>query len=188
MQIVNLASMPAMRKSKLLPTLLISAAIGVTAFSASAQEKGFYAGAGIGQSFVDEGNYDDEDTAFSVFGGYQLNKHFGLETGYVDFGKIEAEGSGTALEGDSAYLTAVGKLPISDKLLAYAKAGVHRWTTDDEMPSLMGKNVDSGTDPTYGVGAQYRLTDWVALRGEYSRFEMEELDVDLAQVQVRFDF
>lgn len=188
MQIINPASMPAMRKSKLLPTLLLSAALGIPAFSASAQERAFYAGAGVGQSFVDEGNYDDEDTALSVFGGYQLNRYLGLETGYVDFGKIEPEGSGTALEGDSAYLTAVGTLPISDKFLAYAKAGVHRWNVDKEMPSLIGNNDDSGTDPTYGVGAQYRLTDRVALRGEYSRFEMEDLDVDLAQVQVRFDF
>lgn len=188
MQLTTLVPMPARRKSNLLSALLLSAAIGVTAFSANAQDKGFYAGAGVGQSLVDEGNYDDEDTAFSVFGGYQLNKYLGVESGYVDFGKIEPQDSGTALEGDSAYLTAVGTLPISDKFLAYAKAGVHRWNVDDQMPGLIGNNEDSGTDPTYGVGAQYRLTDQVALRGEYSRFEMEDLDVDLAQVQVRFDF
>jgi OOP family OmpA-OmpF porin len=187
MQITPRAPVLAMRKSKQLSTLLLSAALGVTAFSANAQDKGFYAGAGVGQSLVDEGSYDDEDTAFSVFGGYQLNKYLGLETGYVDFGKIEPTDNGTALESDTAYLTAVGTLPITDKFLAYAKAGVHSWNVDEEMPGLIGSD-DSGTDPTYGLGAQYRLTDKVALRGEYSRFEMEDLDVDLAQMQVRFDF
>jgi len=39
-----------------------------------------------------------------------------------------------------------------------------------------------------GLGLQYRFTDTVALRGEYSRFEMDDVDVDLAQLQVRFDF
>jgi OmpA-OmpF porin, OOP family len=161
-----------MRKTKLLSTLLLSVTLG----------------AGVGQSFVDEGAYDDEDTAFSVFGGYQFNRYFGVEAGYADFGKIEPDVAGPALEGDSAYLTAVGTLPVSENFAVYAKAGVHRWNVDTSLPGLTGNNDDSGTDPTYGVGAQYRFTDRVALRGEYSRFEVEDADADLAQLQVRFDF
>ncbi|QNP41890.1 outer membrane beta-barrel protein [Lysobacter solisilvae (ex Woo and Kim 2020)] len=177
-----------MRKTKLLSTLLLSATLGAAAFGANAQDKGFYAGAGVGQSFVDEGAYDDEDTAFSVFGGYQFNRYFGLEAGYADFGKIEPDVTGPALEGDTAYFTAVGTLPITDKFAAYAKAGLHRWNVDTSLPGLVGGDDDSGTDPTYGVGLQYRFTDKVALRGEYSRFEIEDADADLAQLQVRFDF
>lgn len=177
-----------MRKTKLLSTLLLSATLGAAAFAANAQDKGFYAGAGVGQSFVDEGAYDDEDTAFTVFGGYQFNRYFGLEAGYADFGKIEPDVAGPAFEGDSAYLTAVGTLPITDKFSAYAKAGLHRWNVDTSLPGVTGNNDDSGSDPTYGVGAQYRFTDRVALRGEYSRFEVEDVDADLAQLQVRFDF
>jgi OOP family OmpA-OmpF porin len=177
-----------MRKTKLLSTLLLSATLGAAAFGASAQDHGFYAGAGVGQSFVDEGAYDDEDTAFTVFGGYQFNKYFGLEAGYADFGKIEPDVAGPALEGDSAYFTAVGTLPITDRFAAYAKAGLHRWNVDTSLPGLTGNDDDSGTDPTYGLGAQYRFTDRVALRGEYSRFEVEDTDADLAQLQVRFDF
>ncbi len=177
-----------MSKNKLLSSALLAAVLGASALSAQAADKGVYAGAGVGQSFVDEQAYDDEDTAFSVFGGYQFNRYFGLEAGYADFGKIEPQGAGRALEADSAYLTAVGTLPITEKFSAYAKAGFHAWNLDDAIPGLTGTNDDSGTDPTYGVGVQYRLTDQVALRGEYSRFEIEDLDQDLAQVQVRFDF
>ncbi len=177
-----------MSKNKLLSSALLAAVLGASALSAQAADKGFYAGAGVGQSFVDEQAYDDEDTAFSVFGGYQFNRYFGLEAGYADFGKIEPQGAGRALEADTAYLTAVGTLPITEKFSAYAKAGFHAWNLDDAIPGLTGTNDDSGTDPTYGVGVQYRLTDQVALRGEYSRFEIEDLDQDLAQVQVRFDF
>jgi OmpA-OmpF porin, OOP family len=177
-----------MRQTKLLSTLLLSATLGAAAFGAHAQDKGFYAGAGVGQSFVDEGVFDDEDTAFSVFGGYQFNPYFGLEAGYADFGKIEATGVGAALEADTAYLTAVGSLPITDNFSAYAKAGFHSWNLDSELPGLVSNSDESGTDPTYGLGVQYRFTDHVALRGEYSRFEVEDADADLAQVQVRFDF
>lgn len=177
-----------MSKNKMLSRALLAAVLGVSALSAQAADKGFYAGAGVGQSFVDEQAYDDEDTAFSVFGGYQFNKYFALEGGYADFGKIEPELAGPDLEADSFYLTAVGSVPITEKFSAYAKAGFHRWNIDDAIPGLTGTDDDSGTDPTYGVGVQYRFTDRVAMRGEYSRFEMEDLDQDLAQLQVRFDF
>lgn len=172
----------------MLSRALIAVLAGAAAFGAQAADKGFYAGAGVGQSFVDEGNYDDEDTAFSVFGGYQFNRYFGLEGGYADFGKLEPRGAGPELEANSVYLTAVGTLPITDKFSAYAKAGFQRWDLDRAIPSVVGNSDDSGTDPTYGLGVQYRFTDHVALRGEYSRFEIEDTDLDLAQLQVRYDF
>jgi len=172
----------------MLSRALIAVLAGAAAFGAQAADKGFYAGAGVGQSFVDEGNYDDEDTAFSLFGGYQFNRYFGLEAGYADFGKLEPRGNGPDLEASSVYLTAVGTVPITDSFSAYAKAGFQRWDLDTALPGVVGNNDDSGTDPTYGVGVQYRFTDHVALRGEYSRFEIEDTDLDLAQIQVRYDF
>ncbi|MFC3813348.1 outer membrane beta-barrel protein [Lysobacter sp. GCM10012299] len=177
-----------MSKNKMLSRALIAVLVGAAAFGAQAADKGFYAGAGVGQSFVDEGNYDDEDTAFSLFGGYQFNRYFGLEAGYADFGKLEPRGNGPDLEASSVYLTAVGTVPITDSFSAYAKAGFQRWDLDTALPGVVGNNDDSGTDPTYGVGVQYRFTDHVALRGEYSRFEIEDTDLDLAQIQVRYDF
>lgn len=172
----------------MLSRALIAVLAGAAAFGAQAADKGFYAGAGVGQSFVDEGSYDDEDTAFSVFGGYQFNRYFGLEAGYADFGKLEPRGNGADLEASSVYLTAVGTVPITDSFSAYAKAGFQRWDLDSAIPSVVGNSDDSGTDPTYGVGVQYKFTDHVALRGEYSRFEVEDTDLDLAQIQVRYDF
>jgi OOP family OmpA-OmpF porin len=124
-----------------------------------------------------------------VFGGYQFNRYFSLEGGYVDFGKIEADRNiGRPLESDTVYLTAVGSVPITDKFSAYGKAGFHRWNVDEVNPGLIGSTDDSGTDPTYGVGLQYRFNDKVALRTEYNRFELGDLDEDLAQLQIRFDF
>jgi OOP family OmpA-OmpF porin len=177
-----------MSKNKMLSRALLAAALGVSALSAQAADKGFYAGAGVGESIVDEQAYDDSDTAFSLFGGYQFNRYFALEAGYADFGKIEPDTTGPSLEADTFYLTAVGSVPITDKFSAYAKAGFHRWNVDDAIPGLTGTSDDSGTDPTYGVGVQYQVSDKIALRGEYSRFEMEDLDQDLAQLQVRYDF
>jgi len=178
-----------MTKNKMLSRTLLAVLIGAAAFGAqAAEDNGFYAGAGAGQSFVDEAGYDDEDTAFSAFGGYQFNRYFGLEAGYVDFGELEPDAAGQALEASSVYVTAVGTLPFTEKFSGYAKAGFQRWNLDTAIPGLAGTTDDNGNDSTYGAGLQYRFNDAVALRGEYSRFEFEDLDADLAQVQVRFDF
>ena len=179
-----------MRKTKLFSTLVMGAVLGAAAFGANAQDKGFYAGAGVGQSIVDEGAYDDDDTAFSAFGGYQFNRWFGLEGGYVDFGEIEsnARSNATSLEGDSVYLTAVGTIPVTDKFSIYGKAGVHRWNLDNQIPALTGTADDSDTDPTYGVGVQFRFNDRFSLRTGYDRFEVGDLDVDLVQLQGVYHF
>ena len=178
-----------MSKNKVLSASLLALLAGASAFGANAAEdKGFYAGAGVGQSFVDERGYDDEDTAFSVFGGYQFNRYFALEGAYTDFGKVEPEALGSDLEADAASITAVGIVPITDKFSAYAKAGFSRWNLDTELPAVTGTQDDSGTDPTYGLGVQYNITDAVSLRGEYNRFEVEDIDLDVAHLQVRYSF
>ena len=178
-----------MSKNKVLSATLLAVLASTSAFAASAaDDSGFYAGAGVGQSFVDERGYDDEDTAFSVFGGYQFNRYFALEGAYTDFGKIEPEALGSELEADAVSLTAVGIVPITDKFSAYAKAGFSRWNLDTELPALTNTADDSGTDPTYGLGVQYKINDAFALRGEYNRFEVEDIDLDVAQLQVRYSF
>lgn len=173
-------------RSKLLATTLAAVLLGGASF-AHAQDTGWYAGLGVGQSLVDERGYDDEDTAFSAFGGYQFHRNFALEAGYTDHGKLKPDGAGQNLDATSASLAAVGIVPFTDRFSGYAKAGFNRWDADADVPGI-GRVSDDGTDPTYGLGLQYRFTDTVALRGEYSRFEMDDVDVDLAQLQVRFDF
>jgi OmpA-OmpF porin, OOP family len=175
-------------KTSILTTTALALALGALSFGAQAAEPtGFYAGVGAGQSMVDEPFADDEDTAYQVFGGYQFTPYFGLEAGYTDFGEVDLTGGVGTLESDTVSLVAVGTLPFTDRFSGYAKAGVHSWDAETRLAGVGGPD-DDGTDPTYGLGLQYRFTDSVALRGEYSRFEMDDVDTDLAQVQVRFDF
>jgi OOP family OmpA-OmpF porin len=176
-----------MRNTTLLSTLLLSSTFGAMAFGANAQDHGFYSGVGTGQSHIDEGSYNDRDRAFSVFGGYDFNKYIGVEAGYADLGRLEYVGE-VPLEATAPYLVAMGKLPITEKVALYAKAGINHWSLEDPNPSLTATGDDSGTDATYGLGVQYRINDRFALRGDYSRLEVGEMDIDVAQVQavVRF--
>src|SRR5690606_28019898 len=122
-------------RSKLLTTTL-AAALLAGATVAQAQDPGFYAGVGAGQALVDERAYDDEDTAFSVFGGYQFHRNFALEAGYTDFGSLEPDAAGTDLDLSSASLTAVGIVPFTARFSGYARAGFQRWELDRAIPGL----------------------------------------------------
>lgn len=168
-------------------SILALALAGLSSSALAAEPTGFYAGAGVGQSFIDEPIADDEDFGFQVFGGYQFTPYVGLEAAYTDFGEVDLRGNAGSLEADTWSLTAVGTVPFTDRFSGYARAGFHAWDADARVAGL-GRTSDDGTDPTYGLGVQYRFTDSVALRGEYTRFEMDDADVDLAQVQLRFDF
>lgn len=178
-----------MSKTTTATATLLALALGAASFGSQAAEPtGFYAGVGVGQAMIDEGPIDDDDTAYQVFGGYQANPYLGFELGYTDFGKIEDSFNGVdgKVEADTFSLTAVGTVPFTSSFSGYGRLGFHDWDAEAE---LGGVRVDSdGTDPVYGLGVQYRFTDNLALRGEYSRFEMDDADVDLAQVQLRYDF
>ena len=177
-----------MTKKNIFAASALALALGALSFNAQAAEPtGWYAGAGVGQSMVDEWFADDEDVGFQVYGGYQFNPYFGLELGYTDFGEVDVTGGPGELDADTFSLVAVGNLPFTERFSGYAKAGFHRWDAEADIPGI-GRADDDGTDPIYGLGLQYRFTDTVALRGEYSRFEMDDVDVDLAQLQVKFNF
>ena len=173
-----------MTKHNLFVGTVIAAALGALSFNAQAAEPtGWYAGAGAGQSMVAVGDVAVVDG----LGGYQFTPYFGLEGAFTNFGEVDVTGGVGELDAETFSLVAVGTVPFTDRFSAYAKAGFHRWDAEADLPGV-GRADDDGTDPTYGLGLQYRFTDTVALRGEYSRFEMDDVDVDLAQLQVRFDF
>lgn len=177
-----------MSKTPILSTSILALALGSLSMGAHASEPtGFYAGAGVGHSMADELFADDEDLGYQVFGGYQFNPYLGVEAAYTEFGKFNLFDNVGYFKAYTWSLVAVGTVPFTDKLAGYVKGGFHRWDTR-VWTTGFGRLKDDDTDPTYGLGLQYRFTGRVALRAEYSRFKMHNADVDLAQVQVRFDF
>ena len=112
---------------------------------------------------------DDKDSATSLFGGYQINKHFSVELGYVDLGTtadLHAQNTGATITVDTKQettaftLMAKGKHPLGhSRVSAFGKAGLSHWkskatydgTPDNAaFPDVTTKK--SGTDPVIGVG------------------------------------
>ena len=122
--------------------------------------------------------YDKTKTGYKGFGGYQFNKNFAFEGGYVNFGNhkgsIPDENGFTNPSPDSwkfsAYTAAaVGTLPLGNDLSALGKVGVAF--------GKMGEYDSDGTTavkrkPTLllGVGVRYDILKNVFMQAEYEYF------------------
>ena len=68
---------------KLIYTAMATALLAASPAAMATDEGGFYAGAGIGLFGVDEGNFDESDTGFKLFGGWMFNQYVGGEVEYI---------------------------------------------------------------------------------------------------------
>lgn len=147
----------------------------------------FYVGGGIGESYVEEDNvlpgedFEGEDFAFKVFGGYRFHKNFSVELAYLDFGKPDDNILGIDVETElyAVVLSGVGILPLSDRFELFAKLGVAHWDgkAKAEVAGLTARDDENGNKLAYGVGASFAITDQFAIRAEYEGInEHDDLD------------
>src|SRR5215470_12742762 len=113
-----------MKKSHL---AMLAAAAALYSLPAAAQqqkppETGFYVGGALGKSSFKDGcrlggSCDDSDTAIKIFGGYQVNKYFAGEFGYVDLGRAKSTAGPFTDEFKARAweLTGVGSFPIVER-------------------------------------------------------------------------
>ncbi|WP_168012633.1 porin family protein [Halomonas salinarum] len=168
---------------------------------------GLYLGAGVGNAVLDNdsldlldslgANTDDSDTAYKLFAGYDFNANFALEASFVDFGEFEANAGTESLKAsaDGFGIGLVGRLPIQSGFSIHAKVGMFAWDGDiDYSESTTSSDFslgEDGTDPFYGVGAEY-VIDRVMIRGEYERYDLsdsgEDFTIDLASVSLGYLF
>ena len=124
-----------MKRKQAVAILGVAAATFALPATAQMSMSNAYLGGSIGQSKAKDAcegasNCDDKDTAWRLFGGYQFNRWFALEGGYIDLGEIEPNRAGASLEADTFYVAAVGTIPVNDAFAVYGKVGVHRWNAD----------------------------------------------------------
>jgi OOP family OmpA-OmpF porin len=171
--------------------------IGILLLASTATMAGpFYFGASAAKTNLQvedlNGTYDDSDTTYKAFVGYRFIKYFGIEGGYVDFGTFNDETSGIDLEVDSTAwdLFVVGILPLGTWFELFGKAGYFQWDRNAETSGLVtGTENDSGNNLVYGGGMAFVFGKHFALRLEYERYEMndvENLDQESAGIEFRF--
>jgi len=165
-------------KSLLTAVLLALAVVSTPAWS---QDEGWYIGAGGGSTkfrsacngFAGPGSCDDNGVYWKVFGGYQFSAYFGIEIGYVDFGKAERQTTGVSdtFEATGFEANLVVTVPFTQAFALYGKFGTYRWDVDRVVTGAGAFTAgDTGSDLTYGLGARDNLTNSIALRAEWQRY------------------
>ena len=196
---------------------IIAATLGLAASApALAQQQApWYVGLSIGQAqWKDACNgspisCDDKDTAWRLFGGYMVNRNFGVELGYADLGKATANGTlsgvsvDASLEATAWDLSAIGALPFGNNFSVFGRLGVYRANTKAHATGTLGglsataSGEDNNNDLTFGVGLTYEFTRNLGLRGEWQRYKdvggdnttgTEKTDIDVLSIGLHYRF
>jgi OOP family OmpA-OmpF porin len=193
-----------MSRSRILPALLALAAFGLAA-PATAQVIPGYLGIGYGQhtnkqwdrNVIDDGSFssiavEDTGTGARVMGGFQIVGRLGIEFGYTNLGAITASGTSDGsslwapgpvsarLDGTGFDIAATGKWALTRKVAALARLGMLFWETDAAIgdSTIRFTGNDDGDDVFFGIGLEVGVSDALALRGEFVRYNLNETDVD----------
>lgn len=183
-------------KAGIAAATLIALSGGAVSAQAQENERGFYAGGGVGQFNVQIDDIDDtddaierlddDDTSWKLFAGYRFNPHISVELAYIDFG--DASGSTTAsgssgdysvsLSGLAPYI--IGTLPVGPVEL-FAKAGYYFYDVDvnadlDDLGGDVFNSSDSGEDFLYGFGVGMTFFEHLNARLEYEKIDADAID------------
>lgn len=160
-------------------------------------------GAGLASSSFER---DERGRAFRVFGGYQINRNFGIEAGYFDLGQFgfttitaPAGMLGGQIKLQGLNLDLVGTLPISERFSVLGRVGVQNTRARDRFVgsgavSVLNPNPSQReTSYKFGGGLQYEVSPSFFVRGEVERYRVNDAvgnqgDVNLYSVSLVFPF
>ena len=172
----------------------------------------WYAGASLGQSKMKDASsqlvgtsFEDTDTAFKVYGGYQFHRNVGVEFGYINFGTFKGSGSAPTFgalsdnwKATGINVSAVGTWPLTNEFSLLGRVGLTRWSVDDNFSTTLtgpGSAKENGIDPSLGFGAQYAFTRQLVGRVEYEVFTnvgveatTGKSDIDVLSIGVVYKF
>ena len=160
-------------------------------------------GSGFATTFMDD---NERDTGFKVFGGYQFNKHFALESGYYDLGDFGYTSftvpAGTlhgVLGARGLNLDAVLSLPFTSEFSAFVRAGAAYSEVEGAFEGTGLVNVVEPNSESkevnykFGAGLEYMFTHRFGMRLEAERYRIDDSvgnkgDIDLYSAGVVFRF
>lgn len=141
--------------------------------------------AGLATSSIKD---ESHDTAFKLFGGYQLNKNFALEAGYFNLGKFGymattiPPGTQTGnIKLQGLNIDAVGIMPINDKFSAFGRLGMQYAQAKDEFTGTGAVGTPANPNINFkrgnykaGVGVQYDFNLNLGMRAEAERYRIDD--------------
>jgi OOP family OmpA-OmpF porin len=170
------------RKGLIAALLGAGLAVGASGALAQAQSQdrpGWYVGGAFGQADIGP----DDDTAWKLFGGYDINRHFAVEVAYSDLGEVTELGVNT--DARAYELSGLLKFPLGNQFSIYGLGGIANVKAETSGP--LGTVSDDSTELTWGLGAQMNLSPTFGLRAQWQRYETDE-EVDVVSLGLLWKF
>ena len=166
--------------------------------SAPVFAQGFYADAGytfINIDVEEDGLSGDVDLgAISGRLGYNFSEWLALEAeGAIGVEDEEVSGGGIDASIGLNYLIGgyvKGQVPLGERVNLYARAGIVQAELEAEVSGGGFSDSDSAseTGAGYGAGAEFAVTEKFGIRGDYTRYDIEDIEADAFTVAATFKF
>lgn len=143
----------------------------------------FYAGIGLGLGAFDYESDNPNTTlneapfAWKIFGGYRPNDVLALEASIGKVGAFDerfANGSTEESQFHAFTTSALLSLPLNTPFKPFARAGISLWWEDADSAATANPQEETGAGVVLGLGADYRFSDRMALRGEWELYILSD--------------
>ncbi|HEX5055977.1 MAG TPA: outer membrane beta-barrel protein [Gammaproteobacteria bacterium] len=145
-----------------------------------------YFGVGTGTATADfdtsgsADRVDDEDNYLKIFGGPSRDSNYGVEFGYISFGKYSAHfpqrDRTDQIRAKAITVAAVLNGELTQSLGGFLRLGLDYWSADYRSDAFVGipasgSSQKSGSSPYIGAGIDFRLSEKTAIRLEYEKYK-----------------
>jgi OOP family OmpA-OmpF porin len=138
------------------------------------------------RDFEDLGFLTDDSTGtWSLGGGYMFNRFLGVEAGYRAIGDTEIRSPAGSTKSDATgiYVGPVFETFV-ERFRLNARIGLFSWKSDPS--TFTGK--DDGLDAYVGLGAAYAMTEKAFFGLSWTRYRLDEVNVDAFDIRLRYSF
>ena len=152
--------------------------------SVIAAEQGLYVGAGVGAYTldIDDTDFDDNATVARVFAGLQFSENWAIEGEYQKLFESEDDifGAQAELEADIWTISLRPMISLTDFIDLYGKIGYSHYDAEVQTTILGSSFSADGSDNalSWGGGVDFNFGN-LSLRGEVSRIEVDDADLNL---------
>ncbi|HBC08498.1 MAG TPA: hypothetical protein DC046_13095 [Rhodospirillaceae bacterium] len=143
----------------------------------------FYAGLGLGLGAFDyesdnaNTTLNEKPFAWKIFGGYRPGGFLAFEASIGKVGAFDehfADGRSAESQFHAFSVSTLVSLPLNIPVKPFARAGVSLWWEDADNSASAVRQEETGTGAVLGLGADYRLSDRMALRGEWELYILSD--------------
>lgn len=150
-----------------------------------ANVEGWYLGGGIGDFSADINDVNDDvnldfdidEDATKILGGYRFNRFLSVQGDYYDFGESSRAINLLNARSDAKGFapSIVGTLPLGPVVELFARAGILFYDLEVDLDS--SRVVDeTDDDPVYAAGIGFTVGERFNIKAEYEVIDIERLD------------